>query len=235
MLKILLSAGHGAGPQHNRGGICFNEGDNNYFYSLVLKKELETYADVQVDLVRINREDNPHINNRAKMGEGYDLYFSIHSNAADSSVRGTEVFDSVERPNMALAKLVCDATAQFFNHNNRGVKYKEGQSGFNYYGELRFNTAKSAMIVENGFHTNREDCSIFKNRHKELAVVQARAIASFYGLRKKAVKETPHWGQQAFDSLNAKGIKVNETRFDDNITRAESFTLLDRATDKEVK
>ena len=31
------------------------------------------------------------------MGTGYDLYYSIHSNAIDiSTVRGTEVWDSVE-------------------------------------------------------------------------------------------------------------------------------------------
>ena len=37
MLKILLAAGHGA--DDNRGGVCYNEGDNNYLYSLALKKD----------------------------------------------------------------------------------------------------------------------------------------------------------------------------------------------------
>lgn len=191
-MKIILSAGHGAGKDHNRGALYYNEGDNNYYYSLELKKELETYEGVVVDLVRKNINDNPSLAERSAMGKGYDLYCSIHSNAVDnSSVRGTEVWDSVEKPNKALAKAICDATAVLFNHNNRGVKYKEGQPGYNWYGELRFNKAKSAMIVENGFHTNAQDCIFFKNNHKKLSEVQATAIANHYGLRKKSASGFP--------------------------------------------
>lgn len=59
------------------------------------------------------------------MGEGYDFYYAIHSNATkNADVRGTEIFDSVERPNMQLAKLLCDSTDAYFKHNNRGVKYR---------------------------------------------------------------------------------------------------------------
>jgi N-acetylmuramoyl-L-alanine amidase len=229
VIRILINAGHGPGKAYNRGALYFNEGDNNYYYSLVLKKELEKYEGIQVDLVRKNINDNPTLAQRAAMGEGYDLYLSIHSNAATPDVRGTEVWDSVERPNRVLAKAICDVTAELFNHRNRGVKYREGQPGFNWYGELRFNKAKSAMIVENGFHTNHDDCLFFKNNHKQLAVVQARAIASFYRLKKKAVKEDkPHWAQEHYDNLVKKGIVIHETRFDDVITRGEVFALMDR-------
>lgn len=41
-------------------------------------------------------------------------------------------------------------------------------------------------------------------------------------------KPTVHWAQSAFDELKAKGITINETRFDDNITRAEVFVLLNQ-------
>ena len=46
------------------------------------------------------------------------------------------------------------------------------------------------------------------------------------------VKEKPHWGEKHFDSLNKKGIKVSEKRFDDFMTRAEVFALIDRLTDR---
>lgn len=190
MVKILISQGHGAGKAHNRGGLCFNEGDNNFYYSEVLKRELLKYNGVTVDMVRKIITDNPSVNNRAKMGKGYDLYLSVHSNAGDSSVRGTEVFDSIERPNKTLAQSLVDATSNFFKHRNRGVKYREGsKKGFNYYGELRFNEAKSAMIVENGFHTNPVDCAMFKNGHNELAKIQAKVIADFYQLKLKTDKK----------------------------------------------
>lgn len=230
MIKILLAAGHGPGKVHNRGALYFNEGDNNYYYSLVLKKELETYTGIQVDLLRKNINDNPSLSARAKAGAGYDLYLANHSNATDKpSVRGTEVWDSVERPNKQLAKMLCDSTSSLFNHSNRGVRYKEGQKGYNWYGELRFNQAKSAMIIESGFHTNKEDCLFFKNNHKQLAVVQAREIASFYGLKKKVIKEDkPHWAQVHYDNLVKKGVNIHETRFNDKMTRGEFFALLDR-------
>ena len=235
-MKIILAAGHGAGKADNRGALYFNEGDNNFFYSLELKKELETYEGVKVDLIRKKITDNPSLAERAKKGAGYGLYLAIHSNAANPDVRGTEVWDSVERPNKQLAQMICDTTVELFNHRNRGVKYKEGQQGYNWYGELRFNQAKSAMIVENGFHTNHKDCLFFKNNHKQLAVVQARAIASFYGLKKKAIKEDkPHWGEKYHNNLARKGIKLDEKRFDDKITRAEAMALVDKATDKVIE
>jgi len=231
-MKIILAAGHGAGKPYNRGAIYYNEGDNNYYYSLALKEELETYEGVKVDLVRNKITDNPSLQDRAKMGQGYDIYIAIHSNAAsDPSVRGTEVWDSVEKPNKQLAKLICDATAELFAHSNRGARCKEGKPGYNWYGELRFNQAKSAMIIENGFHTNKDDCLFFKNNHKELAVIQARQIASFYELKKKAVKEDkPHWAEKHYNNLIKKGIAINEKRFDDKITRGEVFALLDKIT-----
>ncbi len=203
MLKVILSAGHGLGKDHNRGGVCYNEGDNNYFYSLVLKEELEKYKDIHVDLVRDKIMDNPSLAERSAMGKGYDLYFSIHSNACDdNNVRGTEVWDSVERFNKTLAKKICDATANLFGHNNRGVKYKEGRPGFNWYGELRFNQAKSAMIVEHGFHTNIDDCNFFKNNHQLIAYTQAKVIAQHYGLSKKVEdlkEELSEWAVEAME------------------------------------
>lgn len=42
------------------------------------------------------------------------------------------------------------------------------------------------------------------------------------------IKAPDHWAQNAFNELNLKGIKINETRFDDKITRAEIFVLLNQ-------
>lgn len=197
LIKINITGGHGGGPQHNRGALCYNEGDNNYLYSVVLKSELEKYEGVIIDLGRKNINDNPNLEERAASGKGYDLYLAIHSNAipGNPTVRGTEVWDSVEKPNKVLAKAICDVTAELFQHNNRGVKYREGQPGWNYYGELRKNGAKSAMILEIGFHTNKEDCSFFKNNHKKIAEVQAYAIANHYGLKRKG-SDIPAWQRQ---------------------------------------
>ncbi|MGJ0846661.1 N-acetylmuramoyl-L-alanine amidase family protein [Tissierella praeacuta] len=234
-IKILLAQGHGAGKDFNRGGLYFNEGDNNFYYSLVLKEELEKYEGLQVDLLRKKITDNPTLTQRAAMGEGYDLYFAIHSNATnDPNVRGTEVWDSIERPNKTLAKSICDATVKLFNHNNRGVRYKEGQKGFNWYGELRLNKAKSAMIVENGFHTNHCDCLFFKENHKQLAEIQAKAIAGYYGLKKKGSdnmnkkeQTVSDWAKEAREWAIKNGI-TDGVRPKDTPTREEIWTMLYR-------
>lgn len=184
-MKILLDAGHGAGKAHNRGGICYNEGDNNYYYSLVLREELLKYENVKVDLTRNKISDNPSLAARSAKGAGYDLFLSLHSNAADKSVRGSEIWDSLERPNKALADALVQAISSSFGHRNRGTKYREGQPGYNWYGVLRFNQAESSMIIEHGFHTNSTDCNFFKNNHTRIASTTAKVIANHYGLRLK--------------------------------------------------
>ena len=229
-MRIILNAGHGAGKEHNRGGIYFNEGDNNYLYSLVLKEELEKYKNVAVGLIRSKIEDNPSLSQRAKAGEGYDLYIAIHSNAAGADVRGTEVWDSVEKPNKALAQKICNVTANLFEHNNRGVKYKEGKNGWNWYGELRMNKAKSAMIIENGFHTNKEDCKFFKDNHKKLAEAQAKVIAEYYGLKKRGEEKEDKpssWAVEAWNWGIKEGI-IDGRRPKEKATREELITILYR-------
>lgn len=236
-IKILLAQGHGAGKDFNRGGLYFNEGDNNFLYSLVLKEELEKYEGVQVDLLRKKITDNPTLSQRSAMGQGYDLYLAIHSNAANNSnARGTEVWDSVERPNKALAKAICDATASLFNHHNRGARYKEGQKGYNWYGELRLNQAISAMIVENGFHTNYDDCLFFKNNHVQLAETQALVIAKYYNLKKEVGKIMDNkeqtisdWAKEAREWAVKNGI-TDGARPKDIPTREEIWTMLYRVS-----
>lgn len=49
------------------------------------------------------------------------------------------------------------------------------------------------------------------------------------------LQHQPHWGEKHFNNLNEKGITVSEKRFDDFMTRAEVFALLDRLIDKGVK
>jgi hypothetical protein len=183
-MKFLIDAGHTEGINK---GVCFYEGDNNYYFSIELKKELESYGS-QADLTRYNLRDNPTLNQRMNMNDGYDLYLSIHSNgASDPSVGGTEIFDSVTRPNNKLAEELCESISIFFDHNNRGVKYKKRTDGNNFWSALRGN-AKSSMLLEFGFHTNPEDCNIFLKNHTELAKLCASVITKHYNLKKEEVK-----------------------------------------------
>lgn len=187
---ILLDAGHSEGKAHNRGSVIGNEGDNNYSYSLVLKKALEKYKNVKVSLTRNKPSDNPSLASRGKKANGYDLFISLHSNATDNyKVRGVETFDDVTKRNQKLATLINDSIAKVFSVN-RGVKYKVSQYNHkeDYYGVLRSNGAKYGMLIEHGFHTNYDDCYIYVNKREEIANATVKAIAEYYGLELKTKK-----------------------------------------------
>lgn len=189
---IVIDAGHGEGRAHNRGGVCYNEGDNNYYYSLVLKRQLERLPGVIVKLTRNKISDNPSFDYRGRVATGADLLLSVHSDAFHkASVRGTTVFDSVRRPNRRLATVLANAISTNFNHPNRGVKIKEGRPGWDWYAILRNSKAKSSMILEHGFHTNRFDCEHFKSHHKQLAKVTTDAIRTYYGLGGRVPSRPP--------------------------------------------
>lgn len=185
--KILIDPGHGAGRAHNRGFVgasqYANEGDNNYFISLILKEELEKRGYI-VSMTRPNRGDNPGLEKRGSMAKGYDLFISVHSNAANAGVRGTEVYDDVIHTTAELSKKLSASSARVFGHNNRGMKlkYYSDTNRDNYYGVLRHSLAKHSMLVEYGFHTNAQDASLLMNNshRRTLMSEQARIIHEYF-------------------------------------------------------
>lgn len=45
----------------------------------------------------------------------------------------------------------------------------------------------------------------------------------------------PHWGEEIYQKLVKKGIVFDEKRFDDKLTRAEAFAIVDKVTDWIIK
>lgn len=182
-LVVGLDPGHGAGAAHNRGGVCYNEGDNNFYYALVLKREFLKIPGVRVVMTRNKVTDNPSLTQRGNMMVGVDLMLSLHSDAFHkSSVNGTTIYDSVRKPNRELATKLVNGISSMFNSLDRGVKFKEGQTGWDWYGVLRASKAKSSMIIEHGFHTNVRDCAYFKNNHTAIAKKTVQIVKVHYGL-----------------------------------------------------
>lgn len=188
-IKIMLDPGHGAGKAFNRGALDGNEGDNNFQYSLVLKKELEKRGFV-VGTTRKKIGDNPSLYDRGRSAAGYDLFISLHSNAGPSGVRGTEIWQDIHDPFLG-AKNLCTALAKAFGHRDRGIKRRVNSAGQNWYGVLRANRASCGMLIEHGFHTNREDSAFYASDRgrKKLAEVTADYLARYYGLKTKTKTE----------------------------------------------
>ena len=196
----MLDAGHGAGRDFNRGSVIGNEGDNNYKYSLVLKRELEKYG-FYVGTTRNSITDNPSLSARGNKAQGYDLFISLHSNAGNSTVRGIEIYGDINANSPQLMKNLCNNISRAIGTKNRGVRWRTrnperfyvqptSPGGSNYYGVLYSNKAKLGMLIEHVFHTNREDCKLYVEKRKEIAQATADTIAQFYGLKKISRPQT---------------------------------------------
>lgn len=197
---LVLDPGHGAGIAHNRGGVLFNEGDQNYYFSQKLQVEANKYKGIKVINTRSTIYDNPSLSDRASFGAGADLFLSLHTNAAtkqtnSSSIRGVELFSSHYSENIVLGNKITKMVASLLNTPNRGQKfltysgntYRSPSVGAtDYWGVFRYaNNAKTRYLIEFVFHTNYEDSKAYLDNQDALARNLMDLIADEYGLIKK--------------------------------------------------
>lgn len=197
MKKIRFSAGHGAGKTYNRGGLYFNEGDENLVFTDLLRKKLNDY---EVDAKEIRNErgrtTDYSLSARSSFGSGADLFYSSHSNAGGG--RGVEVYLSYQSLNYyEFAKELTEVVSDTLGIPNRGVKFRNYNTGRfetyrqarssknNWYGELRNNRAKCAIIVEHFFHDNKSDSQKYLNNKDKLAANIVKVIAKHFNLKSK--------------------------------------------------
>lgn len=191
-MKIMLDPGHGAGREHNRGFVQIdnlpycNEGDCNFIYCRDhLKPALEAYG-IEVGMTRKKLIDNPSLETRGRMADGYDLLISCHSNAFNGGrATGVEIWDSTNPAESirGLTNKITAAISRELNIDNRGTKYRK-YAGMNYYGILRNGLAKHNFIIEHCFHDNPGDARKYRKNLDGTAKAVAGAIAEFYKLEK---------------------------------------------------
>lgn len=200
--KIMLDPGHGEGSAFNRGSKIGNEGDNNYQFSLVLKKKLEAKGFI-VGTTRKTSRSNPSLSARGQAAKGYDLFLSLHSNAGNSSTRGVEVFPDTNpvKDWHKLSANLASAISGALNTPNRGVRYWSTKTGYqtgrssapkssNYFGVLRDNLASSyAILLEFCYHTNLTDAKAYVEKREQLADAVANTIAAWYGVKSTSKTE----------------------------------------------
>jgi N-acetylmuramoyl-L-alanine amidase len=186
-MLIVIDAGHGPNtpgkrtPDGSMKEYEFNSSVANY-----LRDELAKYEYVRVHFTHSDREDVPLKRrtdeaNRLKA----DLFVSIHANAAGadwSSAEGIETYVYKTRPReaVALAEKVQTQLIAATCRKNRGVKAAD-------FHVLR-ETKMTAILVECGFMTNREEAALLKSDdyRRKVACAIARAIAEQYGLKRKS-------------------------------------------------
>lgn len=222
MARILLDPGHGGGNSSRRGFVTVkdyiycNEGQNNFYFATLLKKELEILGHT-VAMTRNSMNENPSFTDRGSKGKGCDLLLSIHSNGAGGT--GVEVWDSTnpKESDKEFGQRLCDITAKTLGINNRGVKYKKLSNGSNWYAILREGQSKKNMILEMFFHDNYNDTVKFINNHHKLAIELSKTISKHFGV------------------IPAPGTPGNkkEMTFDENKFVKEVLSYIDK-TDKRI-
>lgn len=186
-MLIVLDPGHGYGKAHNRGGVLFNEGDQNYKFAKVLKGELLKYENVTVKMTRNSIYENPTLSQRAKVGIGADIFLSTHTNAFDSKVSGIEVWGGIKNSTKGkdLGARISKLGSDILSIPNRGYKIRKNGT-VDYWGVFRWgNTAKEKYLIEWCFHTNRKDSEKYLANQEKLAIMTAQEIAAKYGLTRK--------------------------------------------------
>lgn len=168
-----------------------------------------------------------------------DLFVSLHTNAAGSgwgSARGWEIYAS--SPGDTAGR----------NIAAKAIAKRVREAGVTVHGEAvkheRFyvlkNTTAPAVLIEHGFHTNKEDVALLKSAdyRAKLAEAECKGILDYLGIaydgRDSISGDTPakdtgasDWAQEAWEKAVQKGI-LDGSAPQGNCTREMLATVLDR-------
>lgn len=202
-IKICLDAGHYA--KYNKGVVSgYYESDMTWELHNYLKSELESYG-FEVGVTRTDKNKDLEVSERGLKSKGYNLFLSLHSNAASGESADyvalyhlvkdntTKVDEESEAVAKKLAPVIANVMGvkQGYKVLTRPVDFDRDKNGYlddNYYGVLHgadlANTA--GIIIEHSFHTNPTACKwlMDSSNLKKLAVAEAKALAEYYGMKK---------------------------------------------------
>ena len=236
--KVFIGVGHGGSDSGAVGYIT--EKDVNLQMALACRDFLTAYG-VDVQMSRTRDEEDP-VNEEVRECNAYapDLAIDVHNNAGGGD--GFEVYHTIYGGTGKTLAQNIEKHVKAIGQNSRGVKTRQGNNG-DYYAFIR-DTVAPAVICEGVFVDTKADAAQADTLAEQQAfgVAYAKGILDTLGLpydepedggeqQAPAEQETPvkeHWAQKHYDSLVAKGVCIDDTRFDDPITRGEVFALLDR-------
>lgn len=228
MAKIMLDAGH-YGNSYNRGEVPgYYESNMTWELQGYLKQELESYG-FEVGTTRTDKQKDLEVYERGLKSKGYDLFLSLHSNAASVESadyvalfhlvndKTTQADEKSKLVSNKLAPIIAEVmgTKQKPQVLTRGVDFDrdgDGQLNDNYYGVLHGADVANTpgVIIEHSFHTNKAACRWLMSSAnlKKLAAAEAAALAEIYGMKKQPVSDTIYRIQVgAFrDKANAKKL-----------------------------
>jgi len=234
-MKIVIDAGHGPETPGKRSpdGSLREYQFNSVVARYVADALLRGYEGIEILMTHDDSRDVP-LKERTDRANAWkaDLFVSIHANAAGdgvtwNSAQGIETYVYTSRPPdaVALANAVQRQLIRATGRPDRGVK----SANFHVLRE----TKMTAILVECGFMTNRQECELLKSdeyRRKCASAIVA-GIVETYGLKRKPgsgpQNDISDWAREARAWVMEKKIS-DGTRPKDPVTREEVWTMLYR-------
>lgn len=230
--KIMIDAGHYT--DYNRSCVYskYCEGNMTWKLQKYLKEELESYGFI-VSTTRKSRDKDLELFNRGYKSKGYDLFLSLHSNAAEvESVDRVVVIKGYDQPNTLAKKLAIAISDVMPVTQNYQIYTRQKSNKEEWYGVLR--GAKAAgvanrFILEHGFHTNTKIAKwLYKDENlKKLAKAEAKVIADYYNYsknEKNKIEDKKVYNCDVKVICN-EDLNVREARPEDDKLAAIKFTL----------
>lgn len=231
---VCLDPGHGPGTVNGSPDGSYKEKEFTWDMYKRLRPLLEA-SGVKVISTR-NENETPALLERAAVSNkaGADLFVSLHSNAFGfgdwDSARGLLIYtsaagDSAGRNKAARAILARMAEA--------GVSLHGSGLAHNMEYTVLTATVAPAMIVEYGFHTNKEDAGLLKQSayRDKLALATAQGVCDYLGITQPVTPPAPDptapWYAADQEWAKARGI-TDGARPEDTCTRAEVWAMLHR-------
>ena len=227
MISIMLDPGH-AGEYYNASPVVQGYYESRMTWSLALKLKASLEArGFKVGLTRQDINEDPELTERGRRARGYDLFLSLHSNAAGSegpdapwiihySGDAESTLDERSREiSLALGPVISSVmgTSAAFYYTKSCDFDRDGDGRINdeWYGVLF--GAKSVgvpgVILEHSFHTNKKAAAwlLDEGNLTRLAEEEAKAIAKFYGMEEEMTENE----KREFDSLKAEVASLKKT------------------------
>ena len=225
--RIMIDAGH-AGAFYNASPVVkgYYESAMAWKLSHALKTALEAWG-FEVGMTRTSMDDDPELTVRGRMAKGYDLFLSIHSNAAASETPDAPWIITLAPDNKTgideISREVGSAVGSVISgvmgvsapyYYTKKVDFDRDGNGYlddEYYGVLF--GAKSvgvpAVILEHSFHTNKRatEWLMSDDNLKALAEAEAAALADFYEMEGKPMTSVE---REAFREMSARLEKVEK-------------------------
>ena len=228
MIKIVIDAGHG-GSDSGAVGNGLMEKDITLPISLKVGEVLKRH---KLDIFYTRTSDEyVSLTKRAEMANDLnaDYFVSIHINSfKDSNANGVEVlYYPTSISGIELARSIQNKLIEI-GFTDRGIKPR---------GDLTVlsKTKMTAVLVEAGFISNKDDINILKNKEDEIINLISKGILDFLDIKYIDTEDREKPSKWAEDDWNW-GISNNITdgrRPKDYATREEVIAMIRRA--KEVK